>query len=124
MYPITYSSYNDIVTIITIITHHHHLTKSQLVNLYKKEKDPKVKERLLLVIRVMCDHQIPYHVVKEMNRSNPWASDWLKRYGNEGIDWVKRQSKKWQKTRVTRRDKVRDKDHPHGKQSGLDDKAN
>ena len=53
-----------------------------------------------------------------------WASDWLKRYGNEGIDWVKRQSKKWQKTRVTRRDRVRDKDHPHGKQSGLDDKAN
>ena len=94
------------------------LTKSQLVNLYKKEKDPKVKERLLLVIRVMCDHQIPYHVVKEMNRSNPWTSDWLKRYDNEGIDGLK-ESKKWQKTRVTKRDRVRDKDHPHGKQSGL-----
>ena len=69
------------------------LTKSQLVNLYKKEKDPKVKERLLLVIRVMCDHQIPYHVVKEMNRSNPWASDWLKRYGNEGITGLKDRAK-------------------------------
>ena len=70
MYPITYSSYNDIVTITSPSSSS--LTKSQLVNLYKKEKDPKVKERLLLVIRVMCDHQIPYHVVKEMNRSNPW----------------------------------------------------
>ena len=69
------------------------LTKSQLVNLYKKEKDPKVKERLLLVIRVMCDHHIPYRVVKEMNRSNPWASDWLKRYGNEGIDGLKDRAK-------------------------------
>jgi len=69
------------------------LTKSQLVNLYKKEKDPKVKERLLLVIRVMCDHHIPYRVVKEMNRSNPWASDWLKRYDEEGIDGLKDRAK-------------------------------
>jgi transposase len=65
------------------------LTKSELVNLYKKEKDPKVKERLLLVIRVRCDHQIPYHVVKEMNRSNPWALDWLKRYDEEGTGGLK-----------------------------------
>ncbi|MDN5847761.1 MAG: hypothetical protein L0H53_15970 [Candidatus Nitrosocosmicus sp.] len=69
------------------------LTKSQLVNLYKKAKDPKVKERLLFVIRVRCDHQIPYRVVKEMNRSNPWASDWLKRYGIEGIDGLKDRAK-------------------------------
>jgi len=55
------------------------LTKSKLVNLYKKENDPKVKERLLLIIKVREDKQIPFHVVKEMHRSNPWASDWLKR---------------------------------------------
>ncbi len=69
------------------------LTKFQLVNLYKKERDPKVKERLLLIIRVKCDHQIPYRVVKEMNRSNPWASDWLKRYDNEGITGLKNRTK-------------------------------
>ncbi len=81
MYPITYSSYNDIVYLSpSPSSSSSSLTKSQLVNLYKKEKDPKVKERLLLVIRVKCDHQIPYRFVKEMNRSNPWASDWLKRY--------------------------------------------
>jgi len=51
-----------------------------LVNLYKKENDPKVKERLLLVIKVREDKQIPFHVVKDMHRSNnPWASDWLKK---------------------------------------------
>ena len=43
------------------------LTKTKLVNLYKKENDPKVKERLLLVIRVREDGQIPFHVVKEMH---------------------------------------------------------
>lgn len=74
------------------------LTKSKLVNLYKKEKDPKVKERLLLVIRVKCDHQIPYRVVKEMNRSNPWASDWLKkRYDDEGIEGLKDRTKSGRK---------------------------
>ncbi len=54
------------------------LTKSKLVNLYKKENDSKVKERLLLVIKGPEDKQIPFRVVKEMHRSNPWASDWLK----------------------------------------------
>ncbi len=65
------------------------LTKTKLVNLYKKENDPKVKERLLLVIRVREDGQIPFHVVKEMHRSNPWASDWLKRYDKEGLEGLK-----------------------------------
>jgi hypothetical protein len=43
------------------------LTKTKLVNLYKKENDPKVKERLLLVIRVREDGQVPFRVVKEMH---------------------------------------------------------
>ena len=54
--------------------------------MYKKENDSKVKERLLLlIIRVREDGQIPFRVVKEMHRSNPWASDWLKRYDKEDI---------------------------------------
>jgi putative transposase len=69
------------------------LTKSKLVNLYKKENDSKVKERLLLVIKVREDKQIPFRVVKEMHRSNPWASDWLKRYDKEGIDGLKDRTK-------------------------------
>jgi transposase len=69
------------------------LTKTKLVNLYKKENDPKVKERLLLVIRVREDKQIPFYVVKEMHRSNPWASDWLKRYDKEGIKGLQDRTK-------------------------------
>ncbi len=68
-------------------------TKTKLVNLYKKENDPKVKERLLLIIRVREDGQIPFRVVKEMHRSNPWASDWLKRYDKEGIGGLKDRTK-------------------------------
>jgi transposase len=69
------------------------LTKSKLVNLYKKENDSKVKERLLLIIKVQEDKQIPFRVVKEMHRSNPWASDWLKRYDKEGIKGLRNRTK-------------------------------
>jgi len=70
------------------------LTKSKLVNLYKKENDPKVKERLLLlIIKVRQDKQIPFRVVKEIHGTNPWASDWLKRYDKEGIDGLKNRTK-------------------------------
>ena len=69
------------------------LTKTKLVNLYKKENDSKVKERLLLVIKVREDKQIPFRVVNICIRSNPWASDWLKRYDKEGIEGLKDRTK-------------------------------
>ncbi len=69
------------------------LTKSTLVNLYKKENDSKVKERLLLIIKVREDNEIPFRVVKELHRSNPWTSDWLKRYDKEGLEGLKDRTK-------------------------------
>src|SRR5215212_8055463 len=69
------------------------LTKSKLVNLYKKENDSKVKERLLLIIKVREDKQIPFRVVKEIHRSNPWASDWLKRYDKESLEGLRNRTK-------------------------------
>ena len=69
------------------------LTKFKLVNLYKKENDPKVKERLLQIIKVREDKQIPFRVAEEMHRSNPWVSDWLKRYDKEGIEGLKDRTK-------------------------------
>jgi putative transposase len=78
------------------------LTKSKLVNQYKKENDPKVKERLLLlVIKVREDKQIPFRVVKDMHKSNPWASDWLKRYDKEGIDGLKDRTKSGRPSEIT-----------------------
>jgi putative transposase len=77
------------------------LTKSKLVNLYKKENDPKVKERLLLIIKVREDKQIPFRVVKEMHRSNPWASDWLKRYDKEGLEGLRNRTKSGRPSELT-----------------------
>ena len=47
----------------------------------------------MLIIKIREDKQIPFHVVKEMHRSNPWASDWLKRYDIEGLEGLKDRTK-------------------------------
>ncbi len=61
-------------------------TKAKLV-VVQKRKLFKSEGRTTTVNyhRVREDGQIPFHVVKEMHRSNLWASDWLKRYdtGND-----------------------------------------
>ena len=85
------------------------LTKSKLVNLYKKENDPKVKERLYcLLSELREDGQIPFRVVKEMHRSNPWASDWLKRYDEEGIEGLKDRTKSGRPPELTEEIKLPD----------------
>ncbi len=30
-----------------------------------------------------------FRAAKEMNRSNPWASDWIKRYDDEGTEGLR-----------------------------------
>lgn len=63
------------------------MSRNRLTELYKRESNTKVKERrLLLVIRVIVDGELPAHdVVKEIRRSKPWGSYWLERYDKEGI---------------------------------------
>ena len=58
-----------------------------------------------------------------MNRSNPWASDWLKRYDNEGITGLKNRTKCGRHSELPEETELQDKDHSKGKQSGLDHKA-
>jgi transposase len=65
----------------------------KLVEIYRKESNAKVKERLLLAIRVVDDRALPAHVVKEIHRSKPWASYWLQRYSKEGIKGLRNKPK-------------------------------
>jgi putative transposase len=65
------------------------LNRTELESLYKKEPAPYVKERLLLVLRVECGDMVPARVARELHRSRTWASDWLARYDNEGVDGLR-----------------------------------
>ena len=64
--------------------------RSELERLYKKrEVNSNVKERLLLVLKVEGDDIVPSRAAKELHRSRTWASDWLARYREEGIEGLR-----------------------------------
>jgi putative transposase len=64
-------------------------SRSEMSQIYRKESDPKVKERLLLILKIKGDGVIPARAAKELHRSRTWASEWLERYDNDGIDGLK-----------------------------------
>jgi putative transposase len=69
------------------------VSRGRLVESYKRESNAKVKERLLLVIRVVDEGELPAHIAKELQRSKPWASYWLERYSKEGIKGLRNKPK-------------------------------
>jgi transposase len=75
-------------------------SRSRLVELYKRESNHKVKERLLLILRVEGDKQLPAHVVKDLHRSKPWASYWLDRYNTAGIEGLRNKPKSGRPTEL------------------------
>ena len=62
------------------------LSRGKLETLYRKESRARLKERLLLILKVEGEGMIPARVAKELHRSRSWTSDWLARYRKEGID--------------------------------------
>jgi transposase len=61
------------------------ISKARFEKQYRSEHNSNVKERMLLVLNVVYDKQIPVQVARDLHRSKTWASDWLKRYREEGI---------------------------------------
>lgn len=58
-------------------------------NAYKHESNADVRERILLVRRIMSDGQDIRMVSKELHRSIAWAYKWLRRFGKEGLEGLK-----------------------------------
>ena len=76
-----------------MIERDNNLSRTRFEQLYKRESDAGVKERMLLVLNVVYDKHIPAQVARDLHRSRTWASDWLKRYREEGIEGLKNRSK-------------------------------
>ena len=57
---------------------------SKLDIAYKQEKDVDIKERILLVRRIVDDKQHIEDVAKELYRCRAWAYKWYKRYNDDG----------------------------------------
>jgi putative transposase len=69
------------------------VSKIRFEKLYRSEDTSNVKERMLLVLNVIYENQIPAQVARDLHRSKTWASDWLKRYREEGIEGLKDRTK-------------------------------
>ena len=71
------------------------LSRTRFEQLYKRESDAGVKERMLLVLNIVYDKNIPAQVARDLHRSKTWASDWLKRYREEKYRRIKKQNQEW-----------------------------
>jgi len=76
------------------------ISRSKFEQLYKKESNADVKERMLLMLNVVYDKHIPAQVARNLHRSRTWASDWLKRYRKEGIEGLKDRTKSGRPTEI------------------------
>jgi transposase len=56
---------------------------------YDDEHDTDVKERVLLVRRILADKQHIETVAQELHKSRAWAYKWYKRYNDKGIEGLK-----------------------------------
>lgn len=66
------------------------LSARQLENVYRHESDADVRERILLVRRVIIDKEEAASVAElELHRSRGWAYKWMKRFVNEGSEGLK-----------------------------------
>jgi len=68
-------------------------TRESFEKIYKYEQDVKTKERMLLILNVVYQGKVSAEVARDLHRSKSWASDWLKRYDNEGIEGLKTRQK-------------------------------
>ena len=62
---------------------------SKLDVAYNREKDADVKERILLIRRIVEDKKHTEVVAKELHRSRAWAYKWYKRYNEDRLDGLK-----------------------------------
>ena len=53
---------------------------------YNVEHNAGVKERILLVRRILTDKQHIENVAQELHKSRAWAYKWYKRYNDKGLD--------------------------------------
>ena len=62
---------------------------TKLDRVHRNERDARVRERILLVIRISSDKQHIESVAKELHRAGSWAYKWHKRYRDEGMEGLR-----------------------------------
>lgn len=82
-------------------------SRQVLESAYDEEKDGEVRARVLLVLRVKVDGVRPAHAVRELHRTRPWATKWLRRYQEEGLDGLETRKRSGRPPKIPQRILVR-----------------
>jgi transposase len=76
------------------------INKTSFEKIYRNERNAKTKERMLLVLNVVYNNIIPAQAARDLHRSRTWASDWLKRYSEEGLEGLRNRTKSGRPTEI------------------------
>jgi len=94
------------------------LSRQVLEAAYNREKDGEVRARILLVLRVDVDGVKPAQAVRELHRAKSWATKWLRRFQEEGLEGLKTRRRSGRPPKIPWRIMVRVKRrltrHPQG----------
>ena len=82
------------------------LTRTAFESIYRSEHDAKTRERMLLVLNVAYHGMVAAHVTRDLHRCKAWASNWLKRYDEEGIEGLKDRPKSGRHPQMSRADRI------------------
>ena len=77
------------------------LTRTSFERIYRSEQDVKTKERMLLVLNVVYQGMVAAHVARDLHRCIAWASNWLKRYDEEGMEGLKDRPKSGRHSQIS-----------------------
>jgi putative transposase len=75
---------------------------SELEYAYKREKDARVKERMLLIMLIK-EGKMPAHAARELHRAKSWAYTWRDRYEAEGIEGLKDKPRSGRPPRISQK---------------------
>jgi putative transposase len=83
------------------------ITRTTFEKIYRSEKNTRVRERMLLVLNVLYYNKVATHVARKIHRSKGWASQWLKRYREEGMEGLKDRPKDGRHPKISRQTEYR-----------------
>ena len=77
------------------------MEREELLQLYKKEKDPNVKDRLMPNIMVRFENHSITEAAHSLGKVTSWGSKWYRRFAKAGLEGLQNLPRPGRPTRIT-----------------------
>ena len=65
------------------------MKREELLQLYREEKDPNVKDRLMLNIKVRFEDVSITKAARSLGKATSWGSKWFSRFAKAGVEGLR-----------------------------------